>query len=341
MNQNISFKRIVFISLLIISISLFVNYIFNNNTNENNANELITWDLNTNTSNDASSDLHSNYGQFSENDDSSVSSSDDDDDLMSSSDEIFEKDMFYDQGNIILIMDSKTSIPIEQYPNEEYEPDGRVWRGLEYIDLDKDGTPELIATYYSGGAHCCFQYDIFSKMSANEYVRVYTYTGGENAVQIKNGIIKVSFYEQLGYFHSCYACYIDEELLSKQFSASYNLKYKNKSFHIDGPNESILKVITKDLEFLKNRKIPPLKGDYDFDDGTRKAYALRIITYYYNNNLDLKATRELFYKTYLGSDRESIWQEIEAFINKSSNDNMNHSLKEVLKKIKKQAVVKE
>lgn len=335
MNQNILLKWILFISLLILSISFFESYRRNIYKKERNVDDLIEKSINMYGSNVEPSDYGGEDGQLSDNENTNLFN-EEDDDFASTSDEPLEKDMFYDQGEIILIMDSKTSIPIQQYPSEGY---GKVWRSLEYNDLDNDGIPELIVMYFSGGAHCCFQYDIFSNIGPNKYERVYTYTGGENAFQINNGIIKVSFYEQLGYFYTCYACYINEELPSKHFFPSYNLIYKNKTLHIDGPNDSILNVITKDLEFLKNREIPPLEGDFEFDDGTRKAYASRIIAYYYNNMLDLKTTKELFYQTYLGSDRETIWEEIEAFINNSSNDNINDSIKGVLRKLRKLSVV--
>lgn len=200
-------------------------------------------------------------------------------------------------------------IPICNFPKNldtTFDPAPRK----SFQDLDNDGIPELLITYWSGGAHCCDITSIYKNEDRNVYKRVFEFSGN---LQISSGGISTvelicSFYEDIGYFFSCYACSIEDQVPTRDFAPVIYFSYEKGKFVL--PKHQFLNdEIIKDLTFLSGRNVPPLDTD-QFDDGTRKAYAARIISYYFNNDMNLEETRSLFDKYYINEDQSAIWKEI-------------------------------
>ena len=72
-------------------------------------------------------------------------------------------------------------------------------------DLDLDGKKELLVSNYTGGAHCCDEIYIFKNISPNRYQHAVRFYAG-NTIITKKGEFLFNFYEQFGYFFTCYAC---------------------------------------------------------------------------------------------------------------------------------------
>lgn len=197
---------------------------------------------------------------------------------------------------------------LDEYPDDGYEVK------VTQVDIDKDGTNELLLEYFTGGAHCCFIYRVFKKVQEDTYKMIYYHNGGENSFSIKNKTLYAYFYEKLGYFHSSYASRMDDKLPYKYNLAYYRKVYDKGVFRLAETDEALNGKIIKNLEFLKT--IPPQTyQSKSLDDGIRKSYAEHIIAYYYNNNENIVLTKKVFDKYYLASDANAIFKEIVAQIN--------------------------
>lgn len=226
--------------------------------------------------------------------------------VSTSSEEISEPDY----SNIILVFEKGKKIPLADYPDQEYLERNETTRKVTFADLDNDGTPELLTEYYTGGAHCCMAYDLFRKTADNTYERFFTFDGGFNSLSISDNKLEINFSEQLGYFFTCYACDIEDEMPDSTFKSSFKMVLAGGEMQLDAPQPSVLNGIIKDLEYLRKRPVPDF-DELNMDDGTRKAFAMRIITYLFNSNGNVDATRRLFYDTYRGSDKDIVWGRIQ------------------------------
>ncbi|OWY25952.1 hypothetical protein C7N43_34020, partial [Sphingobacteriales bacterium UPWRP_1] len=206
--------------------------------------------------------------------------------------------------NITLIIDT-IKIRLSKFPDTTWT-DFKNWREIVFADIDGDGVAELLTTYFTGGAHCCFVYNFYQKISKNTYKSIFEFVGGEYSIKISKNRLRVSFYEQLGYFFTCYACRIKDELPNKDFYPHFTMVYENSNLFLSDYDSSLNANIIENLAFLKKRGVPDLDDMMGFDDGTRKFYAEHIITYYFNNVIrvqDLAPTKKIFNQYYIGSDR--------------------------------------
>lgn len=185
----------------------------------------------------------------------------------------------------------------------------------KFIDIDGDSTDEILLEYFTGGAHCCFVYYLFELSGENNYNCILKYEGGENSLNITDGIIQIGFYEQLNGFYTCSACNINSKLPFRNFTPSFILTYKNKKFKFKNEQSSNTMLLAN-LNYLQSLTMPTLEAD----EGVRKAYAWSIITYYFNNNLNIPNTKSIFYQYYSGSDRDEIWEAILERITKIKSD---------------------
>lgn len=220
------------------------------------------------------------------------------------------------ENDTILIINDKT-IKIKDIA-DEYKTSS--------IDFGQGSTSKMLVEYYTGGAHCCFVYNLFDKIDSNVYKLVFEFTGGEQSFNIINNSLQILPYEQIGYFYSCYACNI--VIPNSQFVPQINMNYINSKFYLACDTDLNITII-RDLIYLKNKGIPPL--DDDMDDGTRKAYAGLIITYYFNNRSNFEVTRDLFMAYYEYYDREQVWDSIVQSIN--SIFSMDYTTIEYLKRV--------
>ncbi len=218
---------------------------------------------------------------------------------------------FFSIKDLVLILNNGSQMKFSDFPSSDYLRENKDWKKFSFTDIDNDDIPELTINFFTGGAHCCFEYFIFKQISKNTFKQIFTFEGGEGALTIDGSEIKINFFEQIGYFFTCYACGISDSLPHKYFSPQITLNYSKDKFTLAPTDDYLNKTIIEDLEYLKNRTVPIMDTTDNMDDGTRRAFAERIITYFFNNHENLYATKILFQTYYFGEDRTMIWDNIE------------------------------
>jgi hypothetical protein len=216
-------------------------------------------------------------------------------------------------NKINLVFENGKTIPLSEFPDDE---GFKAWAKLTsrdstatryLLDLGNDKVPELITNYFSGGAHCCDENDIFSESSENTYKHIFHFTGN---ISINRSEITLYVYEDLGYFKTGYARTVDTP---ETISPKIALIYKSNRFNYSPTNEKLNREIAENLDSLRTRGIPDINSDGD-DDRTRKAYACDIVTFYFNNNRDLNMTKNLFEQYYTNSDKQEIWHQLKRYM---------------------------
>ena len=230
---------------------------------------------------------------------------------------------------ITLVLENDKKLTLDKYPQyydngqgddltETVEKSTRDSAIRCLIDIDQDNTPELITQYFTGGAHCCDVSDVFTKTSENTYKRICHYRGIISPE--KNGIT-LAFREDLGYFSTCYACSIEDDFKwPADVERDIKLELKNGAFSYAAKSDKMNEGIEADLNALKARGIPNIKKDDMMDDGTRREYALLLVTYYFNTDRDLAKIKELFLKYYNNADKNKIWKDLEEYINSKTSE---------------------
>jgi len=218
---------------------------------------------------------------------------------------------------ITLILENNKRIKLNKFPESdeilgELEDEIRDSAIRCFIDIDQDNNSELITQYFTGGAHCCYVTDIFIKISENTFQRIFSYQG---EILIENKGVSLYYYEDIGYFNTCYACGVDFKM-PFDISPDINLKFQKNLFEFAKINDDLNEEIEANLKTLKAKGIPNIsKDDYPQDDGTRREYATNIITYYFNTERNIVKTKELFYNYYNHADKNTIWNELEVYLN--------------------------
>lgn len=226
-------------------------------------------------------------------------------------------------NEMTLILEENKRIKLSKYPLDD--DDGNSNKEVRdasircLVDLNGDKKQELVTTYFTGGAHCCYVSDIFIKVDENTYKNIFKYDG---EIIIRKNTISLYIYEDLGYFLSCYGCGIDIENFNR-LSPEITLSYKNEKFEYAEENDTLYNALEKNMQFLKLRGVPRKIDAYDDeenDDGTRKEYALNIISYFFNSERNIEKTKSIFFKYYESSDKEKIWNAIEEYITLKQED---------------------
>jgi hypothetical protein len=205
---------------------------------------------------------------------------------------------------------------------------------IQFADLDADQIPEIIIRTYTGGTHCCYHTEILAKNKADNLFYSIAKTALDMEIAPKpdaNGRrrLVVSYYEELAYYHTCYAC------LTGDAVSVYDLYLDNGKL-LAAPtnperNQEIVQYLTElskiplqlltsyDEPFLELATImKQMENNLPFtntDDGQRKAYLYNCLAYYTNNQRDLQKTKALFekYYTFL-PDKQIIWAEIQKIL---------------------------
>ena len=177
-------------------------------------------------------------------------------------------------------------------------------------DIDGDGNKEIVTTYYTGGAHCCDVTTILSRTGENEMTEVLDFTGG---TYISKDTVTLSFFEALGYFHTCYACGVD---YPGNIDPYARFSFSKGKLTFMATSSAGNEAIEKNLQFLQAKGVPDKDSDGadGFDDGTRKAFAFNLVAYYYNNGRNMSLTKKMFDQYYLHKDKETIWRDISKYI---------------------------
>jgi hypothetical protein len=189
-------------------------------------------------------------------------------------------------------------------------------------DLDKDGKKELIITHFTGGAHCCDELFVFRNVAPNKYQYVFKTFAGNVCVNEKDQFV-FDFYEQFGYFFTCYACaYADETEAAPMPVSNIALRYnKNKVSVVPGDKE-LRSRIRDNLAKLGEQPYEKLEDDVAQDNGLRKAFALNLAVFYYSFGRNMAETKKLFDQYYKYPDAKKVWSEFARILNwvKKEND---------------------
>lgn len=180
-------------------------------------------------------------------------------------------------------------------------------------DLDKDGKKELLISNYTGGAHCCDEIYIFKNIAPNRYQHVVKFFAGNTMITEKKEFI-YNFYEQFGYFFTCYACaYTDTSDEAPIEIHNIILKFiKGKMTVVPGEKE-LRSTIFDNLGKLGEQPYEKLSAGpggeeaASFDNGLRKEFAINLAVFYYSFGRNMPETQKLFNKFYKYPDAKKVW----------------------------------
>lgn len=178
-------------------------------------------------------------------------------------------------------------------------------------DIDNDGTPELLITYHTGGAHCCNVDHLFVLTEGGQFELVFSYIGG---LYTSGNKLSLYYYQDIGYYHSCYGCTITDKLPRQDVNAEINTIFNKGKLTQAETNPQLNESIVINLAYLSSRGIPDLDEE-GWDDGSRKEIMLHMIAYHFNNR-DVEKTKALFDQYYTWSDRTARRKDLLAMINK-------------------------
>lgn len=182
-------------------------------------------------------------------------------------------------------------------------------------DLDNDGKKELVLYDYTGGAHCCDEFYVFKNIAPNKYQYVAKTFAGDVCINDKNEFI-YSFYQQYGYFFTCFACeYPDSSDAGPKSVNSIALRYNNGKLKVVTGDQELKNTIIDNLGKLKEQPYQKLQDEADQDDGLRKEFALNLAVYYYSFGRNLVQTKMLFGKYYRFPDAKKVWTEFVTILN--------------------------
>lgn len=174
-------------------------------------------------------------------------------------------------------------------------------------DMDSDGKKELLVYNFTGGAHCCDEIYIFKNIGPNKYQQVSHLFAGNTAIIPGKDLI-YSFYEQFGYFFTCYACsYPDTTDEAPVPLHSIMLRYNRGKLQLVPPDKELRSVINDNLGKLGEQPYEKLEDASSFDNGLRKEVALNLAVFYYSFGRNLIETQKLFNKFYKFPDAKKVW----------------------------------
>lgn len=176
-------------------------------------------------------------------------------------------------------------------------------------DLDNDGKKELLLWSYTGGAHCCDEIFIFRNIAPNKYQHVARLFGGHTIITSQKKF-RFGFYEQFGYFFTCYACaYTDTSDTAPISLRQILIEYQKGKVRVIQGEQETRSIINDNLGKLSEQPYQPLDADLAMDEGLRKEFAMNLVVYYYAFGRNLPETQKLFNKYYKFPDAKKVWLE--------------------------------
>ena len=174
-------------------------------------------------------------------------------------------------------------------------------------DLDNDGKKELLISNYTGGAHCCDEIYVFKNIGINKYQQAAKLFAG-NTIITNDKLFVYNFYQQFGYFFTCFACALDDTSDTAPVEMQHiKLKYfKGKLMPVAGTAE-MRSAINDNLAKLSELPYEKLDADFSQDNGMRKEFAMNLAVFYYSFGKNLADTRNLFNKYYKFLDAKKVW----------------------------------
>jgi hypothetical protein len=183
------------------------------------------------------------------------------------------------------------------------------------IDLDNDGKKEIVVYTYSGGAHCCDALYIFSYASPGKYKVAGTTFAGDVCINDRNEFT-YNFYEQLGYFFTCFACAFEDTTDAGPIPVhSVVLKYRQGKLQVTPGDNELKAKITDNLAKLSEQPYEKLADESAQDNGLRKEFALNLAVYYYSFGRNMLAVQQLFNKYYHFPDAKKVWTSFASNLN--------------------------
>jgi hypothetical protein len=176
-------------------------------------------------------------------------------------------------------------------------------------DLDYDGKMELVISNFTNGAHCCDEFYFFRNMGNNRYQLAARTSAGNICINERDDFI-YDFYEQLGYFFTCYACsYTDTTDAAPLPVQHIKIRYIKGKLNVLPGDKELKAEILDNLEKLAEQPFVKLAETSDQDNGLRKEFALNLMVYYYSFGKNLAETKKLFDKYYKFPDAKLVWTE--------------------------------
>jgi hypothetical protein len=221
-----------------------------------------------------------------------------------------------DSSKLMVIKRDGKSVTYPAYKKTFVDDASTMQPIFKWEDIDGDGNNEIIISSYTGGAHCCDVNTILNRSGETEMQEVLDFTGG---TWISKDTVSLSFFEALGYFHTCYACAIE---YPKQVDPTAYLSFKKGKFSFVPASKKMNDDIEMNLKAITAKPIPDKDAadESGFDDGTRKAIAFNIAAYYFNNGRDIKAAQNLFDKYYTHKDKSTIWKDLDRILRAFDED---------------------
>lgn len=205
-------------------------------------------------------------------------------------------------SKVIVITKTKKTLNLASYLKSLGESADHV-----LADMDNDGKKELLVYNFTGGAHCCDEIYIFKNIGLNKYQHVSRLFAGNTAITPEKELI-YSFYEQFGYFFTCFACsYPDTSDEAPVPLHSIMMRYSKGKLQLVPPDKELRSVINDNLGKLGEQPYEKLEDASSFDNGLRKEVALNLAVFYYSFGRNLVETQKLFNKFYKFPDAKKVW----------------------------------
>lgn len=177
------------------------------------------------------------------------------------------------------------------------------------IDLDKDGKKELVVMNYTGGAHCCDEFYFFKNMGPDKYQYVAKTFAGDVCVSDSNEF-SYSFYQQLGYFFTCFACaYVDTSDGAPVEVRGIILKYQKGKLTVVPGDQELRSIINDNLGKLGEQPYEKPDTAFGQDNGLRKEFAMNLAVFHFSFGRNMLETQKLFNKYYKFPDAKKVWAE--------------------------------
>jgi hypothetical protein len=221
-------------------------------------------------------------------------------------------------GNIIIVAKDKKTTTLAKF----LKANGLLEMALYGLsDFDHDNKNELVIWNYTGGAHCCDEFYFFKNIGLNKYQYVARIFAG-NACINEQKEISFDFYEQFGYFFTCYACaYEDSTEMALEPVHSIILKYNKGRLLITPGDKELRRVLNDNLGKLSELPYQKLSNEIDQDNGLRKEFALNLAVFYYSFGKNIAETKKLFDKYYRFPDAKKVWSEFARTLNGTRTQN--------------------
>jgi len=210
---------------------------------------------------------------------------------------------------IMLVTKLKKTISLQRFliSLSGGQADAPVYTDHAFADLDNDGKKELVISNYTGGAHCCDELYLFKNIGINKYQYAGKLFAGNTVITDKKEF-NYSFYEQFGYFFTCFACgYADTSDAAPVEITSIMLKYNKGKFVIIPGDQELRSTITDNLGKMGEQPYEKLDNEMAQDNGLRKEFAINLAVFYYSFGKNLPETQKLFTKYYKFPDAKKVW----------------------------------